>query len=81
MTSVEEKLELDHEQAVVVIRLPGSSLREIEMQALKLALRLSGGNVVRASKLLGITRHALRRKLKKFGLNDLRAQLKTLRKS
>jgi DNA-binding NtrC family response regulator len=61
------------EQAEIVIRLPGSSLREIEMQALKLALRLSGGRIVRASELLGITRHALRRKLEKFGLSDLRA--------
>lgn len=58
----------------VIIRLPGSSLREIEIQALRLALKLSGGRIVRASELLGITRHALRRKLEKFGLNDLRAQ-------
>lgn len=57
----------------LVIRLPGSSLREIEVQALRLALRMSGGRIVRASELLGITRHALRRKLEKFGLNDLRA--------
>ncbi|GEM_PF-1295101 len=60
------------DQAEVVIRLPGSSLREIEVQALRLALKLSGGRIVRASELLGITRHALRRKLEKFGLNDLR---------
>lgn len=57
----------------LVIRLPGSSLREIEIEALRLALRLSEGRIVRASELLGITRHALRRKLEKFGLNDLRA--------
>jgi DNA-binding NtrC family response regulator len=63
------------EQAEVVIRLPGSSLREIEVQALRLALRISGGRIVRASELLGITRHALRRKLEKFGLNDLRQQV------
>ncbi len=61
------------DSAELVIRLPGSSLREIEVQALRLALRLSGGRIVRASELLGITRHALRRKLEKFGLNDLRA--------
>ncbi len=58
----------------LVIRLPGSSLREIEIEALRLALRLSEGRIVRASELLGITRHALRRKLEKFGLNDLRAE-------
>jgi DNA-binding NtrC family response regulator len=60
------------EESELVIRLPGSSLREIEIQALRLALKLAGGRVVRASELLGITRHALRRKLEKFGLNDLR---------
>ena len=60
------------EESELVIRLPGSSLREIEIQALRLALKLSGGRVVRASEMLGITRHALRRKLEKFGLNDLR---------
>lgn len=57
----------------LVIRLPGSSLREIEIEVLRLALGLAEGRIVRASELLGITRHALRRKLEKFGLNDLRA--------
>jgi DNA-binding NtrC family response regulator len=61
------------EESELVIRLPGSSLREIEMEALRLALRLSEGRIVRASELLGITRHALRRKLEKFGLTELRA--------
>jgi DNA-binding NtrC family response regulator len=61
------------EASELVIRLPGSSLREIEIQALRLALRLSEGKIVRASELLGITRHALRRKLEKFGLTELRA--------
>ncbi|PRP97093.1 Transcriptional regulatory protein ZraR [Enhygromyxa salina] len=60
-------------ESELVIRLPGSSLREIEVQALQLALKLSSGRIVRASELLGITRHALRRKLEKFGLNELRA--------
>ncbi|NVB41853.1 sigma 54-interacting transcriptional regulator [Pseudenhygromyxa sp. WMMC2535] len=57
----------------LVVRLPGSSLREIEIEALRMALALSEGRVVRAAELLGITRHALRRKLEKFGLTDLRA--------
>jgi len=61
-------------QAEVIIRLPGSSLREIELQAIRLALRLASGRLVRASELLGITRHALRRKLEKYGLNELRAR-------
>ena len=61
------------DDAEIVIRLPGSSLREIEIQALRAALKLSEGRIVKASELLGITRHALRRKLEKFGLNDLRA--------
>lgn len=56
----------------LVIRLPGSSLRDIELQALRLALELTGGRIVRAAELLGITRHALRRKLEKHGLTDLR---------
>lgn len=56
----------------LIIRLPGSSLREIEIEALRLALRLSDGRIVRASELLGITRHALRRKLEKFGLKEAR---------
>ncbi|MEE9382146.1 MAG: helix-turn-helix domain-containing protein [Nannocystaceae bacterium] len=64
----------DTELAEIVIRLPGSSLREIEVQTLRLALKLSAGRIVRASELLGITRHALRRKLEKFGLNSLRQQ-------
>jgi DNA-binding NtrC family response regulator len=61
------------DESELVIRLPGSSLREIEIEALRLALKLCDGRIVRASELLGITRHALRRKLEKFGLNDLRA--------
>jgi len=64
----------DTESSELVIRMPGSSLREIEMAALRLALKISGGRVVRASELLGITRHALRRKLEKFGLTELRAR-------
>jgi len=56
----------------LVIRMPGNSLREIELQALRLALELTGGRIVRAAELLGITRHALRRKLEKHGLNELR---------
>jgi DNA-binding NtrC family response regulator len=58
--------------AEIVIRMPGSSLREIELQAIRLALRLADGRIVRAADLLGITRHALRRKLEKYGLQDLR---------
>lgn len=66
--AVEERTETSE----IVIRLPGSSLREIELQALRLALQLTGGRVVRAAELLGITRHALRRKLEKYGLSEMR---------
>jgi DNA-binding NtrC family response regulator len=73
---------LGHDSAFVAeqageisIRIPGASLREIELQVLRLALRLTGGRVVRAAELLGITRHALRRKLEKHDLGDLRARL------
>ena len=52
---------------VLHVRLPGASLREIEIKAISLALELADGRIVRAAELLGITRHALRRKLDKFG--------------
>lgn len=51
------------------VRLPGASLREIEIKAITLALELADGRIVRAAELLGITRHALRRKIDKFGVN------------
>jgi DNA-binding NtrC family response regulator len=63
----------EQEESVdLVVRLPGTSLREIEVKALEMAMRVSGGRVVRAAEMLGITRHALRRKLEKFGLEHLR---------
>ena len=37
-----------------------------------MALSLTGGRVVRAAEMLGITRHALRRKLEKYDLTGLR---------
>lgn len=58
--------------AHLVIRMPGSSLRDIELQAIRLALRIADGRLVRAADLLGVTRHALRRKLEKYGLQELR---------
>lgn len=51
------------------VRLPGASLREIEIKAITLALELADGRIVRAAELLGITRHALRRKIDKFGVS------------
>lgn len=53
---------------VLHVRLPGASLREIEVRAITLALELADGRIVRAAELLGITRHALRRKIDKFGV-------------
>ena len=50
------------------VRLPGASLREIEIKAIALALELADNRIVRAAELLGITRHALRRKIDKFGV-------------
>ncbi len=58
---------------VLHVRLPGASLREIEIKAIRLALELADGRIVRAAELLGITRHALRRKIDKFGV-DARPQ-------
>ncbi len=60
--------------AAMQIRLPGSSLREIEIKAITLALRLADHRIVRAAELLGITRHALRRKIDKFGLSDAQTE-------
>ena len=46
---VQTKRQVDQpESSELVIRLPGSSLREIEIAALKLALKISGGRVERA---------------------------------
>ena len=61
------------DSAELVVRMPGCTLREVEIGALRLALRVTEGKVVKAAELLGITRHALRRKLHKFDLNHLRA--------
>ncbi len=51
------------------VQLPGQSLFEIEGRALSCALAAGGGRVVRTAEILGITRHALRRKLAKHGLS------------
>lgn len=58
------------EPGELTVRLPGASLREIELEVLRLALRLARGRIVRTAELLGITRHALRRKLEKHGLGE-----------
>jgi DNA-binding NtrC family response regulator len=62
------------EPGELTVRLPGASLRQIELEVLRLALRITRGRVVKTAELLGITRHALRRKLEKHGLGDLRAR-------
>jgi len=46
----------------------GTSLQDIEHALVEMALRQSGGNQMRAAKLLDISRDALRYKMKKFGL-------------
>jgi two-component system response regulator AtoC len=46
----------------------GTSLEEVEHAMVELAMRQSNGNQTHASKLLDISRDALRYKLKKFGL-------------
>ena len=51
-------------------RLPeqGASLAEVERKLIEQALEKTGGNQVRAAKLLDITRDALRHRMKKYGL-------------
>jgi two-component system NtrC family response regulator len=46
----------------------GASLAEVERKLIEQALEKTGGNQVRAAKLLDITRDALRHRMKKYGL-------------
>ncbi len=71
----DETATVAEEEGELAIRFPGASLREIELRVLETVLRLTGGRVVRAAELLGITRHALRRKLEKHNLGDMRARI------
>jgi DNA-binding NtrC family response regulator len=52
------------------VSLPAEGLRleEVERDLVRQALESTGGNQVRAAKLLGISRDALRNRMKKFGL-------------
>jgi two-component system response regulator AtoC len=54
----------------------GTSLEEVERALVEMAMRLAKGNQTHASKLLDISRDALRYKLKKFGFtnNDVDAE-------
>jgi len=45
-----------------------TTLREIEMAALRRALEASGGNLTRAARALGITRRALTYRIEKYGI-------------
>lgn len=53
-----------------VFELPpsGISLADVERQLIEQALDVTGGNQIQASKLLNITRHAMRHRMKKHGL-------------
>lgn len=54
----------------VEFKLPekGISLAGVERELIEQALRRAGGNQVKAAKLLDISRHALRHRMKKYGL-------------
>jgi DNA-binding NtrC family response regulator len=56
----------------ILIRLPGASLLEMEVQMIRAALRLTGGRLRPTADMLGITRHALRRKIQRYGEASLR---------
>jgi two-component system nitrogen regulation response regulator GlnG len=49
-------------------RLYRSVMTRIELPLLRQALELSGGNQLRAARLLGINRNTLRKRLRRFGL-------------
>jgi len=57
-------------EAVASVSLPAEGLRleEVERDLVRQALESTGGNQVRAARLLGISRDALRNRMKKFGL-------------
>src|SRR5574341_1412318 len=58
-------------QAPVVTLPPqGLSLEEVERDLVRMALEATEGNQVRAARLLGISRDALRNRMKKFGLME-----------
>jgi DNA-binding NtrC family response regulator len=48
----------------------GLSLEEVERDLVRMALEATEGNQVRAARLLGISRDALRNRMKKFGLME-----------
>jgi two-component system NtrC family response regulator len=48
----------------------GISLAQLEKDLINQALKKTGGNQVRAAKLLGITRHALRHRMKKHDIRS-----------
>lgn len=50
------------------LKSPFPTLEELEREHIKKALKISGGNLTRASELLGIHRNTLREKLKKYNL-------------
>jgi DNA-binding NtrC family response regulator len=56
-------------EAAVALTLPASGVRleDIERDLVRQALDATGGNQVRAARLLGISRDALRTRMKKFG--------------
>jgi len=57
-------------ETVASVSLPAEGLRleEVERDLVRQALESTGGNQVRAARLLGISRDALRNRMKKFGL-------------
>jgi DNA-binding NtrC family response regulator len=58
-----------------VIRVPvGSSLSEMEKEAIRVTLNREGGNKSRTAEILGIGRKTLHRKLQEFGLASMDAE-------
>jgi DNA-binding NtrC family response regulator len=70
--SVREHLDVLAGENPAAPRDEGATLPEIERRAIVEALRASGGNQSRAARMLGVPRHVLLYRLKKFGIDASR---------
>ena len=60
----------DDSEQVIQIPAVGMSLDEIEAEALRITLRMTGGNRSAAARVLGISRPTIHRKIRDYGLEE-----------